>query len=142
MTDMRCLTAVALIGLLPACFTACGLSSAQKKLMRRQADELKQISRHVMKQLLDTKKYQGKTIYIKVKVIEKADKKFSYKVESISTDKPENLSGKTGIVVLTGKITPREKDNTDKKFKLDLKYVMPPDETSPTAKTTAKQTNK
>ena len=108
------------------CGFAYGLTPAQKKLMQRQTEELKQIHLQVMKQLVNVKKYKGKTLYVKVKVIEKPGKKFSYKVEKISADKPAGISKqKTGTVMLTGKVKPAK--TPDRKFKLDLKYVLPPE---------------
>lgn len=117
-----CVTAAVAV----ACASERGLSPAQHKLMREQAQELVQIRQQIMQQLVNMNRLKDGTVYFKVKVLEKPDKKYTYTVEKISTEKPAEATDKNkGVIFLEGNVT--ADNESENKFKLDLKYLMPPD---------------
>eukprot|EP00828_Plagiopyla_frontata_P013986 TRINITY_DN1846_c0_g1_i5.p4 TRINITY_DN1846_c0_g1~~TRINITY_DN1846_c0_g1_i5.p4 ORF type:complete len:151 (-),score=31.15 TRINITY_DN1846_c0_g1_i5:503-955(-) len=105
------------------------LDGDNSKLVAEKVKELKQLNDEILKQIKDVGKYQGKQIYVKVKVLPavKENGKTVLKVEKVSVDKiekdPEEITGK--FIYLTGMVS---KSDTKNKFNVDLSHVLPPEE--------------
>ena len=91
------------------------------KLVSARVEELKSLNRSVLEKIGGLEKYEGKDIYVKVKILPGGRE---VKVEEVSVGKPGSGTavdaGKT--LYLKGKV---EKSVEDSKFKLDLEYVLP-----------------
>jgi len=102
------------------------LSGDNSKLVAEKVKELKKLNEQVLKQIKDLKQYDGKQIYVKVKVLPSPTEKGKtiLKVEKVSVNKiekkPEDVTGK--FIILTGVVD--KKDDGDK-FKVDLSHVLP-----------------
>jgi hypothetical protein len=105
------------------------LDGDNSRLVAEKVKELKQLNDEILKQIKDVGKYQGKQIYVKVKVLPavEAKGKTVLKVEKVSVDKiekdPEEITGK--FIYLTGMVS---KSDTKNKFNVDLSHVLPPEE--------------
>ncbi len=111
------------------------LRGDNSKLVAEKVKELKKLNQQVLKQIKDVKKYNGKKIYVKVKVLPSPNEKGKtvLKVEKISVNKiekkPEDVTGK--FIILTGVV---ENNNDKKEFKVDLSHVLPREDDSASGK--------
>lgn len=112
------------------------LDGDNSRLVAEKVKELKQLNDEILKQIKDVGKYQGKQIYVKVKVLPAIQEKGKtvLKVEQVSVNKiemdPEEITGK--FIYLTGMVS---KSDTKDKFNVDLSHVLPPEEDDDAVKT-------
>lgn len=109
---------------LTAAFIVAAETPAQERLMKAEAEKLKEINRQVLETLGDLAKYDNQTIYVKAKLVPQGDDKFKVKIEQVSLKQPEFTVDKSDEknIVIKGSVT----HGTAKEFKLDLEYVLPP----------------
>jgi hypothetical protein len=114
-------------------FMAAGMviaaNPAQERLMKAEAENLKDINRQVVQQLGDLSKYENKTVYVKAKLIPLGDSRYKVKIDQVSTDKIEfgNCAKDGKVIVVKGKVS----QDKAKKFTLDLENVLPPPDDAP-----------
>ncbi|MBN2640947.1 MAG: hypothetical protein JXR78_04800 [Victivallales bacterium] len=118
------------------------LDGDNSRLVAEKVKELRQLNDEILKQIKDVGKYQGKQIYVKVKVLPAVQEKGKtvLKVEKVSVDKiekdPEEITGK--FIYLTGMVS---KSDTKNKFNVDLSHVLPPEEDDNVVQTGKKSKN-
>ena len=98
-----------------------------RRLMAEKVKELQELNRQVLEKIKGLEQYNGKDIYVKVKIVQKPDGSAEAVIEKISVDKiemdPADGSGK--VLYLKGTVS---KSLDDSRFKLDLEHVLPPEE--------------
>lgn len=96
-----------------------------RRLMAEKVKELQDLNRQVLEKIKGLEQYNGKDIYVKVKIVQKPDGSAEAVIEKISVDKietdPSDVTGK--VIYLKGTVS---KSLDDSRFKLDLEHVLPP----------------
>ena len=121
-------------------FMAAGMisaaSDAQERLMKAEAEKLKEINRQVVQALGNIEKYENQTIYIKAKIVPLGDDKFKVIIEKVSEQSLEdgNVAKDEKIIIIKGKVS----QDKARKFTIDLENVLPPPDDSPKDKKSQK----
>ena len=121
-------------------FMAAGMisaaSDAQERLMKAEAEKLKEINRQVVQALGNIEKYENQTIYIKAKIVPLGDDKFKVIIEKVSEQSLEagNVVKDEKIIIIKGKVS----QDKARKFTIDLENVLPPPDDSPKDKKSQK----
>ncbi len=100
--------------------------SAQERLRKEASKELLDLNDELLKSLkLDPAKLEGRTVFVKAHVKERADGSNEIKVDSLSLVAPSAESVKSsaqdGVILLQGAV----KKEPDKSWKLSLEDVLP-----------------
>ena len=111
-------------------------SDAQERLMKAEAEKLKEINRQVVQALGNIEKYENQTIYIKAKIVPLGDDKFKVIIEKVSEQSLEagNVVKDEKIIIIKGKVS----QDKARKFTIDLENVLPPPDDSPKDKKSQK----
>ncbi len=103
------------------------LMGDNRRLMAERTKELQDLNRQVLEKIKGLEQYNGKDIYVKVKIVQKPDGSAEAVIEKISVDKietdPSDVTGK--VIYLKGTVS---KSLDDSRFKLDLEHVLPPED--------------
>lgn len=103
------------------------LMGDNRRLMAERTKELQDLNRQVLEKIKGLEQYNGKDIYVKVKIVQKPDGRAEAVIEKISVDKiesdPSDVTGK--VIYLKGTVS---KSLDDSRFKLDLEHVLPPED--------------
>jgi dsDNA-specific endonuclease/ATPase MutS2 len=127
-------------GIFMLIFMAAGMisaaSDAQERLMKAEAEKLKEINRQVVQALGNIEKYENQTIYIKAKIVPLGDDKFKVIIEKVSEQSLEagNVVKDEKIIIIKGKVS----QDKARKFTIDLENVLPPPDDSPKDKKSQK----
>jgi dsDNA-specific endonuclease/ATPase MutS2 len=127
-------------GIFMLIFMAAGMisaaSDAQERLMKEEAEKLKEINRQVVQALGNIEKYDNQTIYIKAKIVPLGDDKFKVIIEKVSEQSLEagNVAKDEKIIIIKGKVS----QDKARKFTIDLENVLPPPDDSPKDKKSQK----
>ena len=119
-------TGVLLLQLLPAVY------GNNKALIAAKVKELAELNRLVLNSIKNPKYFNGKQIFVKVKILPGTGEKIKFKIEKISVDKIKpSAQDDSNTIYLKGKV----KNSGSNNYNVNLSHILPKKASTITAKT-------
>jgi hypothetical protein len=106
-------------------------AGGQQRLIMEEVKKLKELNRLILSSVADPEQFNGKKVYIKIRILPSDGKQLRFKVEKVSLSKltPAKTAG-GGEVVISGRVV----KNSRNRYEVDLSGVLPPPDDRKTGK--------
>lgn len=95
---------------------------SNKALIAAKVKELNELNRLVLSTIKKPEQFNGKQIFVKVKILPSTGKKIKFRIEKISIDKIKpSAQDDHNIIYLQGKVKISDSNN----YKVDLSHILP-----------------
>jgi hypothetical protein len=103
------------------------INGDNKKLIAEKVKELQELNRLVISKIKNPEQFNGKNIFVRVKILPGTDKKVKFKVEKISVEQIQKpAESEKDTIYLKGQVKKTDKND----YKVDLSHILPKPEES------------